>query len=69
MADLIDEFFAQVDKSRLDALVIGSWGEPQSDGVDAILAKLIAHAIELPNLRALFSGDMTYEECAISWII
>lgn len=69
MGDLIDEFFAQVDKSQLDAIVIGSWGEPQSDGVDAILAKLIAHANELPNLRALFIGDMTFEECEISWII
>ncbi len=69
MVDLIDEFFAQVDKSQLDAIIIGSWGEPHSDGVDDILAKLIAHAGELPALRALFIGDMTYEECEISWII
>ncbi len=69
MVELIDEFFAQVDKSRLDAIVIGAWGEPQEQGVDDILGKLIAHAAELPNLRALFIGDMTYEECEISWII
>lgn len=69
MVDLIDEFFAQVDKSQLDAIIIGAWGEPHSEGVDDILAKLIAHASELPNLRALFIGDMTYEECEISWII
>lgn len=69
MADLIDEFFVQVDKSQLDALIIGAWGEPHDVAVDDILEKLIAHASELPNLRGLFIGDMTYEECEISWII
>ena len=33
------------------------------------MAALIAHAPQLPNLRALFIGDMTYEECEISWIV
>ena len=69
MVELIDEFFVQVNKSQLDAIVIGSWGEPHDVGVDDVLGKLIAHAAELPNLRALFIGDMTYEECEISWII
>lgn len=69
MVELIDEFFAQVDKSQLDAIIIGAWGEPASESVDDILAKLIADADELPNLRALFIGDMTFEECEISWII
>ena len=68
MADLLDEFFAQIDKSQLDAIIIGAWAEPHSEGADDIIAKLIAHAGELPNLRALFIGDMTYEECEISWI-
>ena len=68
MVDLIDEFFAQIDKSQLDAIIIGNWGEAFSEGVDDILAKLIANASELPNLRAVFIGDMTFEECEISWI-
>ncbi len=66
--ELIDLFFSQIDKSQLDAIVIGSWGEPYSEGVDEIVAKLVSHASELPNLRAVFIGDMTYEECEISWI-
>ena len=69
MAVLIDEFVAQADKAQLDALIIGSWGAPAENGVQDILAKLIALAPELPKLRALFIGDMTFEECEISWII
>lgn len=69
ITDLIDEFLGRVDKTQLDALVIGSWGAPQEDGADGIIAKLAGLAAELPQLRALFIGDMTYEECEISWII
>lgn len=69
MTALIDEFLAQADKGTLDALIIGSWGAPAENGVEDILARLIALAPELPSLRALFIGDMTFEECEISWII
>ncbi|KQV82421.1 hypothetical protein ASD15_10315 [Massilia sp. Root351] len=69
MVVLIDEFLAQADKAELDALIIGSWGAPAENGVEDILAKLVALAPELPKLRALFIGDMTFEECEISWII
>lgn len=69
MSDLIDEFLAKVDPSQLDALIIGAWATPAETGAADIIAKLIALAPQLPNLRALFIGDMTYEECEISWII
>lgn len=68
MPELIEEFFSQIDKSRLDALIIGMWGEPYESGAGPVLETLVAHAPELPALRALFIGDMTYEECEISWI-
>ncbi|MEP6502922.1 MAG: STM4015 family protein [Betaproteobacteria bacterium] len=69
MPELIEQFLARADKSTLDALVIGAWGEPQDGGPQASLAALIAHAGELPAFKALFVGDMTYEECEISWIV
>lgn len=68
MPELIEEFFSKIDKSGLDALVIGLWGEAYESSAEAILETLIAHAPELPNLRALFVGDITFEECEISWI-
>lgn len=69
MAELIEQFLSKVDKSQVEALIIGAWPEPHDTGVDDILATLIAHTAELPNFRALFVGDMTYEECEISWIV
>jgi len=69
MVQLLDEFLGQVDKSALQALVIGAWEEPQETGPDAALDALADRAAELPNLKALFVGDITFEECEISWII
>jgi Leucine Rich repeat len=69
MPELIDEFMAHINKSTLEALVIGMWGDPYDNSADAILDKLVSLAPELPRLRALFIGDMTYEECEISWIV
>jgi hypothetical protein len=69
MSDLFEQFLQCADKSRLDALVIGMWGEPYDESAEDIIAALVARAPELPALRALFIGDMTYEECEISWII
>ncbi|MEG1325427.1 MAG: STM4015 family protein, partial [Janthinobacterium sp.] len=69
MDELIAGFLAKADKGALEALIIGMWGDPYESGADEVMAALIAHAAELPNLRALFIGDMTYEECEISWIV
>lgn len=69
MPELIDEFLAQVDAAQLDALVIGMWSEPYEASANAVIAKLVERAAQLPALRALFIGDMTFEECEISWIV
>lgn len=69
MPDVIDEFLGRIDPAQLDALVIGMWSEPYEAGADSLIAKLAERAPDLPKLRALFIGDMTYEECEISWIV
>ncbi|WP_288379017.1 STM4015 family protein [uncultured Massilia sp.] len=69
MTDLIDEFLGKIDPAQLDALVIGMWAEPYEAGADELIATLVARAPALTGLRALFIGDMTYEECEISWIV
>ena len=69
MPDLIAGFLEKTDKNALEALIIGMWGDPYESGADEVMAALIAQAPQLPNLRALFIGDMTYEECEISWIV
>lgn len=51
-------------------LVVGEWGEEVAAGTtpEAAIEALVAAHAQLPNLRVLFFGDMTYEECEISWI-
>lgn len=65
--ELLDGFLAQVDRKKVEALVIGPWGEASSDGPDGYFEGLIE--ARLPALKALFVGDMTYEDCEMSWII
>ena len=68
MAALLSDFLESSDKPTLEALVIGNWGDSASEGPAEILALLAGQAAQLPNFKALFVGDMTYEECEISWI-
>ncbi len=67
--DLLDAFMAQVDTTALEALIIGAWSEAHDESPKDFLDGLIERRAELPALRHLFVGDMTYEECEISWII
>ncbi|MDI6102144.1 STM4015 family protein [Actinoplanes sp. NEAU-A12] len=48
------------------ALVIGEWGSAYEDGFPFDL--LVRNAPRLTGLRALFIGDLTGEQCEISWI-
>lgn len=48
------------------ALVIGQWGEAYEEPFP--LRLLVRNRARLSALRALFIGEMTYEECEISWI-
>ena len=56
---------------RIEALVIGGWAHYVGDGSSSApaVAALAAAAPKLPNLKALFFGDLTYEDCEISWIV
>ncbi|HEX8613967.1 MAG TPA: STM4015 family protein [Telluria sp.] len=69
MLEMLEEFLGKIDPSTLDALIIGMWSDDCSDSSQPIVEALVKHAGELQNLRALFIGDMTYEECEISWIV
>jgi hypothetical protein len=53
----------------LTALIVGDWGGT-GEGNDAapVVEALVAASERLPKLRALFLGEMTYEESEISWI-
>lgn len=60
------EFLAEDWLGDVKALIIGQWGSAY-DSAPPIEA-LVAAADKLTGLRALFLGEMTFEECEISWI-
>lgn len=66
---VLQRLLEQPEAQKIEALIIGLWGlADQGDDSGAIIDSLAEQAGELPNLKALFIGDMTFEDCEISWI-
>ena len=64
------DFLSQPAASEVTGIVVGVWGDT-SEGelqADAVVEALVAARAELPNLKALFIGDILSEEFEISWI-
>ncbi|GAA1263264.1 STM4015 family protein [Kitasatospora nipponensis] len=66
--DLWQSFLDQVDTGRVRAVVIGPWFADDFEPLTEALAAVVAGAARLPELRALFIGDVTYEQCELSWL-
>ena len=67
--ELLDLFLTQHGGDQLTALVIGAWNyEHMLNSATEVVEALVAARDRMPSLRALFFGDITYEECEISWI-
>ncbi|WP_278262374.1 STM4015 family protein [Nocardia sp. AG03] len=66
--EAFERFLDAVDPGKVEALVIGCWPEAFDSGPDEIFAAIAAARSRLTALRALFVGDITSEECEISWI-
>lgn len=63
------ELAAQPGVDQLAALVIGAWiGDDSQYNSSAIVQELIKHRDTFAGLKAIFLGDITYEENEISWI-
>lgn len=63
-----EKFLSTVEPASVQAIVVGGWSDPYEESSADVVAALVAAAGELPALRALFVGDMTFEDCEISWI-
>ncbi|MCY0929540.1 STM4015 family protein [Streptomyces sp. H27-H1] len=61
-------FTESVDTRQVRALIVGGWPDPYEASSAGIVDVLAGAAGQLPALRALFVGDITFEECEISWI-
>ncbi|MEU2075401.1 hypothetical protein [Streptomyces sp. NPDC013489] len=63
-----ERFLKTVDVGRVRALVVGGWDEAYENSSADIVTALIAANDRLTSLEAVFLGDMTGEDCEISWI-
>ncbi|MEU1230248.1 STM4015 family protein [Streptomyces sp. NPDC005828] len=64
-----ERFLKTVDTGRVRALVVGGWDEAYENSSADIVTALIGANNRLTALEAVFLGDMTGEDCEISWII
>lgn len=62
-------FLDEVDASKVEAFVVGAWhGDNSQLNSSNVIEALAAARDLLPNLKAIFLGDITSEENEISWI-
>jgi hypothetical protein len=67
--ELLDQFLAEHGGPSLGALVVGAWNyESMLETAAVPVEALVAARGRMPNLAALFFGDITYEQCEMSWI-
>jgi hypothetical protein len=63
---VFEQLLARVGDGGPAALVIGEWGSAYDRAFPVDL--LVRNAGRLSALRAVFIGDLTFEQCEISWI-
>ncbi|MEU6314320.1 STM4015 family protein [Streptomyces sp. NPDC047014] len=61
-------FTEAVDTRQVRAVIVGGWDEAYDTSNAAVIEALVKAAGDFPALRALFVGDVTYEQCEISWL-
>lgn len=66
--EMLARFVALKQVNQVEALVVGAWWPDEYIDTSTVVEALVMVHQRLPNLRALFIGDVTYEECEISWI-
>jgi hypothetical protein len=72
--ECLDVLLSTLESSQIEALIIGPW----SDGVSICTGEassqraveaIVSNHDRLRNLKALFIGDMIYQDCEISWLV
>lgn len=68
MTDLIEELAGKDESLQLESLIIGDWGGAYENDSGDVVEALVRLKERFPRLTKLFIGDMTFEECEVSWI-
>ncbi|MBD2613616.1 MAG: HEAT repeat domain-containing protein [Nostoc sp. GBBB01] len=64
----ISRLLQEPNAEKLEALVFGLWAETYERDSSEIVQTLVDAKKYLTNLKAVFIGDIAYDECEISWI-
>jgi len=65
---LFDTFVKDPKITSVTEIIFGAFDYESSDSTEGIVNKLVEYKDILKNLKAIFIGDITYEENEISWI-
>lgn len=65
---LIEAFAKDPNASKVSEIIIGAFDYEASESTEPIVSKLVEYKDIFKNVKAIFIGDITYEENEISWI-
>jgi hypothetical protein len=68
IVERIEQFAEMAHAPDVHELIIGQWAQDSDSGPTELVNKLVELKDTFTNLKALFIGDITYEELEISWI-
>ncbi|NEW05757.1 hypothetical protein GK047_06955 [Paenibacillus sp. SYP-B3998] len=68
IVDLIEQLANGEENEKLESLIIGDWGGSYENDSSEVVDTLVRLNSRFPQLRKLFIGDMSSEECEVSWI-
>jgi Leucine Rich Repeat (LRR) protein len=66
--DAFGRFRDDVDLTRVRALIVGNWDDPEDTDPTEVIKALLGVRDRLPALRSVFLGDITDKECKLSRI-
>ena len=67
--EMLQKFLELPNAAALNTLIVGVWSGDQFDtNSEPVVEALVAARDQLPNLTAIFLGDIIGEECEVSWI-
>ena len=68
--DRFAAFLEDANAAQVTGIIVGTWGDVATGETPAVVVEALTAARDaLPNLTALFLGDITFEESEISWIV
>jgi hypothetical protein len=68
LADKIQSYLDEYGTFEGEKLIIGMWESAYDNAPDKLVKYLVENKEKFPNLKELYWGDISWEECEISWI-